>query len=69
MSRVNRKKRHHQIKVKQSRKAKLSKLRKAYQGASSPEKKRLVLKKVFKIAPWLSENDFISLVKKEPREA
>jgi rRNA-processing protein FCF1 len=58
MSRLRKKRRQHQIKIKQKRKAKLSKLRRAYLKAKGEEAKEKILAKAVKISPRISEKDF-----------
>lgn len=65
MSKVSSKKRKLQIKIRHRRKKKLAKLRQAYLVAKTKEEKEKILAKVSKIAPWLSEEEFLAPVKKD----
>jgi len=46
---------------KQKREEKLKKLRKKYQAVKEKRGKEKILEKVKKIAPWLSEEEFLKL--------
>ncbi|MFC1727594.1 hypothetical protein ACFL0Y_03670 [Patescibacteria group bacterium] len=65
MGRLRLKKRRHQIKVKQKRKAKLAKFRLAYTKAKTEEGKKKALAKLQKIAPWLSEKELLAPIAKK----
>ena len=59
MGRLRAKRRKHQIKVKQRRKAKLAKLRSNYAKAKNNAEKEKILEKVNKISPDLSKDRFL----------
>lgn len=63
MSKLNSKRRAFKIKKNHRRSKKLFKLRQKYQKAKTKGERQRVLEKVFKIAPWLSEEEFLSSVK------
>jgi len=60
MSKISSKRRAFKIRTSQRRSKKLFKLRQKYQRAKTEKEKEQVLEKVFKIAPWLSEKEFLS---------
>lgn len=64
MGREHRKRRRMVIRQKQNRSAKLKKLRADYAKADTTSKKDQILAKVAKVAPWLSEEDFLAPLKK-----
>jgi len=64
MGREHRKRRRTVIRQKQNRQAKLKKLRTAYAKAKTTSKKDQILSKVAKVAPWLSEEQFLAPLKK-----
>ena len=66
MGRLRVKRRKHQIKTKQLRKAKLAKLRVAYSKAKTSSEKEKILEKLHKIAPWLAREDFLATLKNTP---
>ncbi len=51
------------IRQAQKRRVKLAKLRKKYQAAKNESEKDLILAKVFKIATWLTKEEFLKPVK------
>ncbi len=53
-----------EIRRRRKRKEKLEKLRKKYQEAKAEEEKRKILEKVSKIAPWLSQEEFLATIRK-----
>ncbi len=59
MGKEDSKRRSLKIKQAQKRAKKLAKLRHLYLEAKTPEEKEKVLEKVFKIAPWLSQEEFL----------
>ena len=63
MSRLRKKYRQRQIATRRKRKTKLGKLRQVYGLAKTKEKKDEVLKKLAKLAPWLSEKEFLASLK------
>jgi hypothetical protein len=63
MSRVDAKRRKHLIKVKQKRKRKLARLREEYLAAKTEGEKKKVFEKATKLAPWLSEKEFLTPIK------
>lgn len=66
MSRVTSKKRKLQIKIAHKRKRKLAKLRQQFLKAKTKDKKEKILAKISKIAPWLSQEEFLTLAKAKP---
>lgn len=66
MSRVTSKKRKLQIKTAHKRKRKLAKLRQEYLAAKTKDKKEKIFTKVSKIAPQLSEEEFLAQAKAKP---
>jgi ABC-type Fe3+-citrate transport system substrate-binding protein len=67
MGRQHSKRRKMAIRQKQKRSRKLSKLREDYIIASSGKKEQ-ILKKVNKIAPWLTEEQFLEPIKKQGKK-
>jgi len=65
MSKVKPKRRRFEIRKKQKRRRKLKKLRELFAKAKSKEEKEKILEKVSRIAPWLSEEEFLSSLKKK----
>jgi hypothetical protein len=63
MSRKHSKRRRMVIRQKQNRQAKLKKLRADYAKAATTSKKDQILTKVVKIAPWLTEEEFLAPLK------
>lgn len=63
MSKLNSKRKAFKIKKNHKRSKKLFKLRQKYQKAKSKGEKDKVLEKVFKVSPWLSEEEFLSSIK------
>lgn len=63
MGKVSSKRRAMVLRQKRLRRVKLKKLRQAYQAAKSQTEKDQLLVKVDKIAPWLSQEEFISAIK------
>ncbi len=63
MSRRSRNVRQREIRQRRNRKEKLKKLREKYLSAKTPEEKAKILEKVAKIAPWLSEEEFLKAKK------
>lgn len=59
MGREDPKRRSMKIKQAQKRAKKLAKLRQLYLRAKTEQEKEKVLEKVFKIAPWLSREEFL----------
>ncbi|MGE4554913.1 MAG: DUF6800 family protein [Candidatus Paceibacterota bacterium] len=59
MSQRSRNLRANQLRQKRKRKQKLKKLREKYILAKTQEEKEKILEKVFKIAPWLTEEEFL----------
>ena len=66
MSRISPTKRKMQIKGRQKRHQKLGKLRAKYRSAKGILEKEKILEKVSRLAPWLSEKEF--LLEKETKE-
>lgn len=66
MSRATSKRRKLQIKTAHKRKRKLAKLRQEYLKAKTKDKKEKILAKVGKIAPQLSEEEFLAPAKDKP---
>ena len=64
MGRTSPKRRKLTIKQQQKRQKKLAKLRRLYLKASSSKEKEKILIKVFKLAPWLSKEEFLKPAKK-----
>lgn len=64
MGRLRLKRRKHQIRAKQKRKAKLSKLRQTYSEAKNSVEKGKILEKANKISPGLSTVEFLLPLKK-----
>lgn len=62
MGRENKKRRSMKIKQAQKRRVKLGKLRQLYQEGKKDKEK--ILEKVNKIAPWLSEEEFLKSIEK-----
>jgi len=62
MAREHRKKRRMQIRQRQKRARKLAKLREKYAKSKTSRAQEEILKKVFKIAPWLSKEQFLEPV-------
>jgi len=60
MSKIDLKKRKIRIRIRKKRKRKLAKLRQEYSTAKSQEKKEKILEKVSKIAPSLSQEEFLT---------
>ncbi|MBU3957303.1 hypothetical protein KKI19_03480 [Patescibacteria group bacterium] len=60
MSKIDLKKRKMRIRIRKRRKIKLAKLRQEYSVAKSNEKKEKILEKVRKIAPSLSQEEFLA---------
>ena len=52
-----------EMKRRSHRRAKLALLRKRFAAASSDDEKSAVLAKVGKVAPWLSQEDFLDAIK------
>lgn len=74
MGRARVKRRQSQIRAKQVRKVKLAALRAKYRTAATPDAKKKVLDKVFKVSPLTDEAVFLASVekkefKKEPEVA
>jgi len=65
VSRVTSKRRKIQIKTARKRKKKLAKLRQQYSVAKTKEKKEKILAKLSKIAPLLSQEEFLAPRKKD----
>ena len=65
MAKIDLKKRKIRIRIRKRRKRKLAKLRQEYYLAKTREKKEEILERFKKIAPWLSEEEFLTSVKKE----
>ena len=63
MAKITPKRRRFQIRQRQKRREKLRKLREKYTKARSEKERETVLEKVFKIAPWLSKEEFLEPVK------
>lgn len=53
-----------EIKRRRTRKAKVALLRTRYQATTSKTDKQAILAKLAKIAPWLSEEQFLAPIKK-----
>ena len=67
MGRQHSKRRSMKIKQAQKRRAKLAKLRKLYKEGKKDKDK--ILEKVFKIAPWLTKEEFLTSVKVAKKSA
>jgi len=65
MAKIDLKKRKIRIRIRKKIKRKLAKLRQEYYLAKTREKKEEILERFKKIAPWLSEEEFLTSVKKE----
>lgn len=63
MSRIDSKKRKIHLKTREKRKAKLAKLRQKYLAAKMGSDKEKILEKARKIAPWLSQEEFLASAK------
>lgn len=63
MSRVSSKRRKIQLKIREKRKAKLAKLRGRYLTAKSETEKEKILQKARKLAPRLSQEEFLARIK------
>ena len=61
------KKRRMKIRQKQKRQQKLAKLRQEYAAAKNDRQKEKALKKVFKIAPWLTKESFLKPIKNKKK--
>jgi len=68
MGRQHSKRRSMKIRQKQKRSKKLSRLREEY-GKASTGKKEQILKKVFKLAPWLTKEKFLEPVKNKKKKS
>lgn len=66
MSRVSPGKRKSQISQKKKRREKLTKLRRKYLAAKSMLEKEKILEKAHRLAPWLSEKEFLNPLKQKP---
>ena len=64
MGREHKKRRRMVIRQSQKRKLKLKKLRQAYVRTEDNAKKEQLLAKVFKLAPWLTKEEFLQPVAK-----
>ena len=60
MGRIRTKRRKQQIKIKRKRSQKLTGLRQAYSKAKTKEAKDKILAKARRLAPWLSQEEFLS---------
>jgi len=60
MSKVRPKRRRFEIKKRQERRKKLAKLRELYSKTKSKKEREKILEKVAKIAPYLSEEEFLA---------
>ena len=56
------------IRKKRKRKEKLRKLREKYKLAKTQDEKDKILEKVWKIAPWISREEFLNSIKQEEKE-
>jgi hypothetical protein len=65
MGRERKKRRTMKIRQAQKRRAKLARLRKKYQAAVMDSDKERILEKVFKIAPYLSKEEFLKPIKEK----
>lgn len=65
MAKILPKRRSFEIKKKQKRSKKLKKLRLAFIESKTKQTKQAVLEKVFKIAPHISEQEFLDSLKQE----
>lgn len=65
MGRSNPKRRKMKIQQKQKRQEKLGKLRQEYVKNASKTARKRILDKVYKLAPWLTKEQFLEPVKKE----
>jgi len=65
MSKISLKRRKFQIRLKQKRKMKLAKLRQDYLQAKTGNEKEKIWEKASKIAPWLSQEEFLAPVRKK----
>ena len=65
MAKIDLKKRKIRIRIRKRRKRKLAKLRQEYSLAKTKERKEKILERFKKITPWLSEEEFLTSVKKE----
>jgi hypothetical protein len=65
MGRSNPKRRKMKIQQKQKRQKKLGKLREKYVESGSKTRRKKILDKVFKLAPWLTKEKFLEPVKEE----
>jgi len=63
MGKISSKRRSMVLSQKRQRRAKLKKLRQAYQAAKLGTEKERLLVKVNKIAPWLSKEEFVAAIK------
>lgn len=63
MAKIDSKKRTIRIRIRKKRKRKLTKLRQEYLAAKNNEKKDKILEKIKKIAPWLSQENFLTPIK------
>lgn len=63
MSKIDLKKRRIRIRIKKKRKRKLAELRQEFLTAKTKEKKKKILEKISKIAPWLSQEEFLASIK------
>lgn len=52
-----------EIRRRRARKEALKKLRKRYQKAKTTEEKRKIIEKLFKVAPCITESEFINSIK------
>ncbi len=68
MSRISSTRRAMQIKIKQKRKKKLAGLRQKYLKASFSQDKNKILKKVQKLAPWLTKEGFLAPIKEKSKK-
>lgn len=65
MSRVDKKRRKVLLQVREKRKAKLAKLRQKYVAAKTGNEKEKALEKARKVAPWLSQEEFLAPAKSD----
>lgn len=66
MGKEDPKRRSMKIRQAQKRAKKLAKLRQLYIKTTDKKEKEKILEKVFKIAPWLTEEEFLKPLKKTP---
>jgi hypothetical protein len=64
MGKISSRKRRTRLKIADSRKKKLAWFRRLYLSAKFESDKKAILDKVFKIAPWISKEDFVKSSKK-----